>query len=160
MHEKLFESIFITLELKNVSIIGGTIYRSSSHDTGSNQIFFDNLKETLESTKSHHKCFIFGDLHYNLLQYDNNMVNDLMHIMSDNSFYSLINKLTRITDTSATILDHVWTNLYSENVKTGVFLHPISHYLSVLTCYYTNQVKHNLDQGCQTRGLLGATLHI
>ena len=39
MHEKLFESIFIKLELQNESVICGTIYRSP-HDTGSNQIFF------------------------------------------------------------------------------------------------------------------------
>ena len=73
--------------------------------------FFDNLKKTLESIKSNHKCLIFSDLKYNLLQRDNNMVSDLLDIMSENSFYSLINKPTRITDTSETILDHVWTNL-------------------------------------------------
>ena len=39
MHEKLFESIFIKLELQNESIICGTIYRPPSHDTGSNQFF-------------------------------------------------------------------------------------------------------------------------
>ena len=66
------------------------------------------------------------------------MVNDLVDIMSDNSFYSLINKLTRITDTSASILDNVWIDSYSENIKTGVLLHPISDHLPVLTCYYTN----------------------
>ena len=59
--------------------------------------------------------------------------------------YSLINKPTRITDTSATILDHVWTNLYSENIKTGVLLHPISDHLPIITCYYTNQIKHKLE---------------
>ena len=69
------------------------------------------------------------------------MFGDLLDIMPDNSFYSLIKKPTRITNTSATILDHVWTNLYSENIKTGVLLHPISDHLTVLTCYYTNQIK-------------------
>ena len=60
------------------------------------------------------------------------MANDLLDIISDNSFYSLINKPTRVADTSATILDQVWTNLYSENIKTGVILHPISDDLPVL----------------------------
>ena len=73
------------------------------------------------------------------------MVNDLMDIMSDNSFYSLINKSTRITDTSAIIFDHVWTNLYSETIKTGVLLHPIFDHLPVPTCYYFHQIKHKLD---------------
>ena len=39
MHEKLFESPFIKLELNDESITCGTIYRSPLHDTGSNQIF-------------------------------------------------------------------------------------------------------------------------
>ena len=73
------------------------------------------------------------------------MVNDLLDIMSDNSFYSLINKPTRIIDISATIFDHEWTNLYSKNIKTGVLLHPISDHLPVLICYYTNQIKHKVD---------------
>ena len=88
---------------------------------------------------------IFGDLNYNHLWHHNNIVSDLLDIMSDNSFYSLINKPTCITDTSATILDHVFTNLYSENIKTGVLLHPISGQLPVLTCCYNNQIKHKLD---------------
>ena len=44
MHKLLFESISINLELQNESIICGTIHSSSSHDTGSNEIFFDYLK--------------------------------------------------------------------------------------------------------------------
>ena len=79
--------------------LSGTIDRSPLHDTGSNQFFFDSFKETLESVKTNHKCYVFSDLYYNLLQHDDNMVNDLMNIMSDNSFYSLINKPTRIADT-------------------------------------------------------------
>ena len=39
MHKKLYESIFIKLELKNKSVFCGTICWSPSHDTGSNQIF-------------------------------------------------------------------------------------------------------------------------
>ena len=73
------------------------------------------------------------------------MVSDLLNIRSNSSFYSLINKPIRITDTSAIILDYWWTNLYSENIKTGVLLHPISDHLLVLTCCYTNQIKHELD---------------
>ena len=67
MHKKLFESIFIKLEKRKESIIWRTIYRSPSHDNGSNQIFINNLKETLESIQTNYKCFIFGDLNYDLL---------------------------------------------------------------------------------------------
>ena len=145
MHEKLFESIFIKLEVRNESIICETIFRSPSHDTGLNQIFTDNLKEILESIKTNHKCFIFGNVNYNLLQHDNNMVNDLLGSMSDSLIYSLINKPTRITNTCATIFNHVRTNLHSNDIKAGVLLHPISDHFPEPTPYYTNQIKPKLD---------------
>ena len=44
----------------------------------------------------------------------------------------------------------MWTNLYSENIKTGVLLHPISLHLPALTCYHTNQIKHKLDNKIKT----------
>ena len=50
------------------------------------KFFLTTLKETLESFKSNHKCFIFGYLNYNLFQQDNDMVSDLLDIMSDNLF--------------------------------------------------------------------------
>ena len=143
MHEKMFESVFIKLEVKNETIICGTIYRSPLHDSESNQFFIANLKTTLRSIKANHKCFIFGDFNYDLFQQDSSKVNELLDTMSENCFYPLINKPTRITDTTATILDHVWTNLYSDEIKTGVLLHPISDHLPVLMCYSTSQNTEN-----------------
>ena len=35
------------------------------------KFFFDNLKETLESIITNGKCFIFGDLNYNLFRHHN-----------------------------------------------------------------------------------------
>ena len=82
MHEKLFGSIFIKSDIRNESIICGTIYRSLPHD----QIFNDKVKETLESIKTNYKCFIFGDPNYDFFAHDNNMVNNLLNNMLDNSF--------------------------------------------------------------------------
>ena len=47
-----------------------------------------------------------------------------------------ITKPTHLTDISATILDYVRTNLYSNNIKTGVLLHQISDHLPVLYLLY------------------------
>ena len=80
---------------------------------------------------------MFGDLNYDLFQHDNIMDNDLLDAVSDNSFYTLISKPTRITDTSTTGLDYVCANLYSDDIKTGVLLHSISDHLPVLNCNYT-----------------------
>ena len=53
-------------------------------------------------------------------------VNDFVELMADHSFFSIINKPTRITDTCATVLDHIWTNPFSTITKCAVITHPLS----------------------------------
>ena len=49
--------------------------------------------------------------------------------MLDHNFCSLINRPTRITDTGATVLDQIWTNSFSDHIKSGIILHSISDHL-------------------------------
>ena len=46
------------------------------------------------------------------------------------------NKLisSRITDLSASVLDHMWTNIYDESIKSGIITSPISDHLPVFMC--------------------------
>ena len=68
MNEKYFESIFITIQFKNKSIICGTIYRSPRNDKRSFDIFNNYLHQTLNAiNKTKHKCFIMGDFNIDLL---------------------------------------------------------------------------------------------
>ena len=43
--------------------------------------------------------------------------------MLNHNFCSIINKPTRITDTSATVLDHIWTNAYTDHIKSDIILY-------------------------------------
>ena len=142
MHEKLYESIFIKLELKKETFTCGTIYRSPNYNKEFNQFFINELKKAFGHIKSGDKCFIFGDFNYNLLQTDNINTQNFLDTMYDNSFYLLINQPTRITDTTATILDHIWTNLYSKNIKSSILVHPISDHLPTLMCCYSSETKY------------------
>ena len=132
MDKKLFESIFMISELRNEITICGTIYELPSYDNKSNVIVIAISKDTLKSMKTNHICFTVGDLNCDLFQHDNNKVNDLLGTMPNECFYLLINKPTSVTDTIAIILDNAWTNLYFDDIKTGVVLHPISDHLSAI----------------------------
>ena len=112
-------------------------YWSPSYDNKSNLIVVAISKETLKSIKTNHICFIVGHLNHNLFQHDNNKVDDLLDTMSNECFCSLINKLTRVTDTSAIILENAWTNFYFGDIKTGVLLHPVRP----LKRYHSNKIK-------------------
>ena len=54
--------------------------------------------------------------------------------MLNHSFFSVINKPTRITDTTATVLDQLWANSFCYAVKSNILLHPISDHLPIFMC--------------------------
>ena len=117
MNEKVFESIFVKIELKHDTITCGTIYRSPMTDSITNQQFVTNLSSVLSHLKPNTKCFIYGDFNDDLLQAKNRYTSKFIEAMFDHCFYSLINKPTRITSSSATVLDHVCTNTCSRVIK-------------------------------------------
>ena len=41
-------------------------------------------------------------------------------------FYPLINKPTRITDSSATLIDNIFTNVHNTETKSGIWITDIS----------------------------------
>ena len=145
MNEKVFESIFVKIELKHDTITCGTIYKSPMTDSTSNQQFISNLSCGLSHLKPNTKSFICGDFNYNLLPAENRYTSKFIETMFDHCFYSLINKPTRITSSSATVLDHIWTNTYSNVIKAKILLHPISDHLPLFTCFEAYQHKsiHN-----------------
>ena len=53
--------------------------------------------------------------------------------------YLLINKPTRISQGSATLLDHIWTNSYSPSINFGIILNPISDHVPVIMSINTNR---------------------
>ena len=114
-------------------------------DSTYNQQFISNLSSVLSNLKPNAKCFIYGDLNYGLLQAENRYTGKFIKTMFDHCFYSLISKPTRITSSSATVLDHVWINIYSHVIKTKILLHPICDHLPLFTCFEAYQHKsiHN-----------------
>ena len=142
MNEKIFESVFLNIKNKNDVITCGAIYRSPLNDAESNQTFRLTLQKCLKSINSNQKCYLFGDFNYDLAKTNHNThVDEFSEIMFSHSFYSLINKPTRITDTSSTIIDHIWTNTYSQPIKSGIILHPISDHMPVIMSTNMNKIS-------------------
>ena len=109
MKEKLFESLFIDVYFSKTEVLTvGTIYRSPCNSKQSHTGFLDTISPLLHTiTTSKTNSIIMGDLNHNLLEYENNYVNTFIDTICDNNYYSLITKPTRITTTSATLIDHI-----------------------------------------------------
>ena len=143
MNEKNFESIFIKIQLHNENLFCGNIYRSPSNDSHLNENFLNNLYNCIHNNnESLNKYFISGDFNYDLSNQDNEHICNFIEMMLEGLYFPVINKPTRITDTSATVLDHIWTNLHHQDIKSEVIFNPLFDRLPVYMCFNLN--KQNL----------------
>ena len=70
--------------------------------------------------------------------------------MFDNGFSPLINKPTRISQSNATLLEHIWSNLLvSIKINYGILTHCISDHLPVIMCTSMSKISHQSVQQCR-----------
>ena len=122
--------------------IFGIIYRSHLNPSPT---FIKHLDEELEYITSFNlPTYIMGDFNYDLISKTanrNREVNNYISTMESHLFDQHISKPTRITDKSATLLDHFWSNnegrLIECNVKPGFSDH------SSITAKIDLKISHN-----------------
>ena len=111
--DDVFESIFIEVDgsvfNKHSNIVVGVIYRPTNTDIN---CFNESLNIILDKLKCENKlCFLMGNYNINLLNNDKHTPTyDFVELMHSYSFLSLINRPTRITETSATLIDNIFVN--------------------------------------------------
>ena len=133
MHEKSFESLFVTIQFDGRRLICGTVYRPPRNDNLRLTCFFQNLNMVLtEISKTKNKRFIMGDFNFNLLNLLDKNTEMFTDAMFNNNFYPLINKPTRITDSHSSTIDHIWTNIMVTNITSGIIEHCVVDHLIVL----------------------------
>jgi hypothetical protein len=123
------ESIFIEIPFPNSkNIIVGNIYRAHRTDL---DLFHTDLTHSLAKISAENKhSYISGDFNLDLLKYNyKNSVNNFLNTFYNHSMYPLIDRPTRITSTSATLLDNIFTNVISHKIKSGIFVTSLTdHY--------------------------------
>ena len=130
------ESIFIEImaESLNVSknVIIGVVYRPPGTDL---KQFSDILSNMLNDIRSEHKmCYLLGDWNINLLNYDSHtLTTNVVDLFYSFGFMPLINRPTRISNTTATIIDNIYTNAYSDltNSDHGILICDITDHFPI-----------------------------
>jgi hypothetical protein len=158
------DSLFIQLKndkLKNMII--GVIYKPPDADVIK---FNENLEQFLKLISKEHKpCYLLGDYNINLLKQDKHLpTKHFLDTLLTYGFYPLINRPTRITTNSTTLIDNILTNVHDVNIRSGIWIADISDHLPVFTilpnktCKSPTKVKirkqHNLENVEKFKGLL------
>ena len=111
-------------------IVIGVVYRHPQHDHSEFQeAFQENILQLNKSKKVFYPC---GDYNINLLQSDaNNKIASYLNSVTSSGCgsFCLIDKPTRLGESSTTLLDHFYTNNLTTPITSGILESDISDHL-------------------------------
>ena len=123
---------------KQKNVVIGCIYR---HPSQNRETFHEAIETKLNLlTDENCEVYIAGDINIYFLKYHtDNKTSDYLDMLLNLGFLPIITKATRITDHTATLIDHIYTNCPQKVVKSGVCLVGISDHLPVF-CTIENKL--------------------
>ena len=126
----LIESCFITLETSTNKFTIGCIYR---HPNGEINHFNEQFRKIINSIDKTNITIIMGDVNIDLLQPNNCKHEAYLNLCLEFNFVPCITLPTRITDHSATLLDHILvrtpSRLMQNKVSAGNLICGLSDHL-------------------------------
>ncbi|XP_065645234.1 uncharacterized protein LOC136075726 [Hydra vulgaris] len=149
---------FVSIEIvndKTKNILVTCCYKPPNASTENFSNHLQNIIQKVSLEKK--KLFVLGDFNINALNYDNdiesqNFYNNLFRY----GVIPLINKPTRITRNSATLIDNISTNFLFENsLKKGIIKTPISDHMPIfISANTSNKQKQKQNKVTFTKRLL------
>ena len=83
-------------------------------------------------TKENKLCYLMGDFNVNLMNYHRNyLTGEFLDNIYSNSLCPLVNRPTRITSHSATLIDNILTSNIDSHVVNGLLFTDISDHLPI-----------------------------
>ena len=125
---------------KSTNIIFGCIYK---HHTISQRDFIELISPLITKLSKEKKiCYLAGDFNMNLLNLDKDVeIEKYFDLFTSNKFMPLITCPTRIGKTSKTLIDNIFYNQFSNDIKSGNFTVGISDHtpqFALITTNYSN----------------------
>ena len=133
LHIEGGEDLFVEVQNHNgKNFIVGVIYRPPNNNL---DIFLEKLEEVLiKVTRENKEVYLMGDFNIDLLSTENNNTLKLISILSSYAFSPHIGNPTRISNTSQTLIDNIFSNaIDNNNFTNGVLYYDISDHLPIFT---------------------------
>ena len=141
------EDAWIEVLTNDKSVIISSIYRHTKYKRSVIHNFKENLMKRLEELNKKNRIFyLLGDFNLNLLKYaiDNNIKSYIDSIYSI-SCINVIDKPTRVTEDSSTLIDHIYTNDNVSQIIPGICTSDISDHFPTFIkiqrkCYWDKKM--------------------
>ena len=116
------------------TIIVGNVYRSPSRKASSFIELYEAVLHRVQSKHSNKLIYVVGDLNLDLIKHSTDSAcRDLIDVSAAKGFAQVVSRPTRITDHSATLIDHVYTNSLDATMSCNIITFDISDHLAVHT---------------------------
>ena len=141
------ECIFLNFQINNDRFIIGNLYRPPK---GNFDVFNEKLSKNLTDIRSNFNnatIIILGDVNINILKsFECLRAQRFTNLMFSFELNPLIRRPTRVTETTASILDHIWTN--SKSVKNdGIIKSNLTDHYPVFMTLSNNSPISNVNPG-------------
>lgn len=137
--EAHIETLFLEMKCDSGSRIIGVIYRPPNSNA---DMFTDSMNVLLSSIKSRYgfnNVIIMGDFNIDLLTTVSSQLSLRYTVdMFSGGFIPLILRPTRVSCTSSTLIDHIWSNDASAALTSGIILSDISDHYPVFASFECN----------------------
>ena len=115
------------------NMIIGVVYRSPGGDLSLFNALFTDILQTIQTENK--LCYIMGDYNVNLMNYESHdLTANFVDTIYSYSYVPLINRPTRVTQHSATLIDNILTNNHNAllNSYQGILLTDVSDHFPVI----------------------------
>ena len=154
-NERTFESLCIEVEFENgKKVLLTSLYRPPSSTLLTNAQQFEVFMECFENllsllTRTNTVSYILTDSNLDLLKLNENMQSlNYFQTLTSHGFINIINKATRFSTNSASLIDHILTNTRHQAIVSGVLIQDISDHC--ITFCLINTSKNPSSTGIKT----------
>ena len=125
---QLVESCWVEINPCNGKspILIGSIYR---HPGANMEEFAKQLDDLIKKVQNRYQLYILGDMNIDFLKYNSHaLTEEYLDMLHSNNISPIITKPTRITNYTATLIDHIYTN-NTNQIISGIATIDISDHL-------------------------------
>ena len=127
------ESLWLHIDITdNVKVTVGIIYRKPNTNV---KEFQDDLLSVLQEMRvDKHKCVLLGDFNVNSLS-EEDTVEEFLTSLQCIGLDQLIQSPTRVTKESATLIDHIYSNINISEIHSGIIQSDVSDHFTVFAIF-------------------------
>ena len=143
MLDNILECVTVEINLKKSNMLISCVYRAPVQRLST---FCDSFEPILNNDHNNKTMFVCGDVNIDLWQHESqDSVRHFLELMYGTGLYLPITKPTRITCTTMTLIDNIFTTDIEQHYACGLLINDISDHLPIFAVC-KNNIKNKYNQ--------------